>query len=378
MQFEYLKQHMDTLGETQRVPGRYIIVTHHGKRVFEYGAGFADDAKTKPFTADTLVNMYSCTKPVTCTAALQLLEKGKFLLEDPIAKYLPAFKDMTVRHISKSGIEEIKKAENPILIHHLFTMTAGLSYEVNTPSILKVLERKNYTTRELVDAIADEPLLFEPGTAFHYSLCHDVLGALIEVISDMTYDDYLKKNIFEPLGMENTGTKTSDDIFERMADQYILNPETDTVENIGKKNNLFFSGQFRGGGCLISSANDFIRFATAMSLFGKSPEGAQILSKSTINMMRTPQINPIELGATQTTFLNQGYNYGLGVRTAVSSKCGRMMAPGEFGWSGAAGSFILMDPDEEIAIIYVQHRRNSQSENNHPRIRNMVYAELVK
>ena len=103
MSFEHLKKYMDNLGETYGIPGRYIIVTHHGKRVFEHGAGYADDAKTKPFTADTFVNLYSCSKPITCVAALQLLERGKFLLEDPIANYLPAFKNMTVRHISKNG-----------------------------------------------------------------------------------------------------------------------------------------------------------------------------------------------------------------------------------------------------------------------------------
>ncbi len=380
MNFEYLKEHMDNLGETLRIPGRYIIVTHHGKRVFEYGAGYADEAKTKPFSSDTLVNLYSCSKPITCTAALQLLEKGKFLLEDPIANYLPAFKDMTVRHITKNGITEIRKAENPILIHQLFTMTAGLSYDLTSPSIQKAKENKFCTTQDFVNAIANEPLLFEPGTAYRYSLCHDVLGALIEVVSGMTFGEYLKKNIFEPLGMENTGFKATDAVYARMADQYTLDAETDTVKNIGKNNEFRFSPNYESGGAgLISCAEDYIRFVTAMSLFGKSPEDAKILSKSTINMMRATHVIPTELGAPNMgVFGKQGYNYGLGVRTAVGSTCGRRIAPGEFGWDGAAGCFALMDPDEEIAIFYAQHRRNPQMHDNHPRIRNMVYAQLVK
>ena len=165
-----------------------------------------------------------------------------------------------------------------------------------------------------------------------------------------------------------------------MADQYTLDAETDTVKNIGKNNEFRFSLNYESGGAgLISCAEDYIRFVTAMSLFGKSPEGAQILSKSTVNMMRATHVIPTELSVNDIAmFTKQGYNYGLGVRTAVGSPCGRLIAPGEFGWDGAAGCFALMDPDEEIAIFYAQHRRNPQNADNHPYIRNMVYAQLVK
>ncbi len=382
MYFEALKQYMDNLDNTYRIPGRYIIVTHRGKRVFEYGAGYADEAKTKPFTADSLVNLYSTSKPITCAAALQLFERGKFLLEEPISNFLPAFKDMTVRHISKNGTEEIKKAEKPILIHQLFTMTAGLSYDLASHSLLAIKDEScgMCPTVPTVNAIANEPLLFEPGTAYRYSLCHDVLGALIEVISDMPFGEYLKKNIFEPLGMENTGFKTNEDIFSRMADQYTLNPNTDKVEKIGKANPYRLGTMYESGGAgLISCAEDYIRFATAMANFGKSPEGAQILSKATVNLMRATHVIPSELGVNDMNiFCTQGYHYGLGVRTAVGTTTGRLQSRGEFGWDGAAGCYVLMDPDEEIALFYAQHRRNPQNAENHPHIRNMVYAQLMK
>lgn len=381
MSFEALKEYIDNLDELHQIPGRYIIVTHHGKRVFEHGAGFFDEAKTKPFAADSLVNLYSCTKPITCTAALQLLERGKFLLEDPVANYLPAFKEMTVRHVLPGGVTELRKAERPILIHHLFTMTAGLSYALASPSILEVQKSSGgrCPTVETINAIANEPLLFEPGTAFRYSLCHDVLGALIEVISGMSFGEYLKKNIFEPLGMENTGFAVNDEIYARMADQY-TGRESGAIENLGKNNEYRLGSAYESGGAgLVSCADDYIRFATAMSLFGKSPEGAQILSKSTINMMRATHIKPIELGGLMMrAFEPQGYHYGLGVRTAVGTTTGALPSRGEFGWNGAAGSHVIIDPDEEIAVFYKQHKRNSPNAGIQPRIRNMVYAQLVK
>ena len=186
-------------------PGIDMCIYQEHKPIFRYQAGYSDWENKKPVDPQSLYYMFSCTKPITCTAALQLFEKGEFLLTDPVYAYLPEFKDVVVKEVDENGNVSYVEPKRPIIIRDLFTMTAGLDYDLEMEPIkeaIKATGGKN-PTRELVKAMAKKPLSFHPGEKYQYSLCHDVIGALIEVVSDKKLGVYMKENIFEPCGMEN-------------------------------------------------------------------------------------------------------------------------------------------------------------------------------
>ena len=223
--FTKLKNLMDGFME-MGVPGYDCIVYHKGECVYREMNGYTDLEKKIPVKGDERYNIYSCSKPITCTAALQLYEHGKFKLDDKLSKYLPEFDTMYVN--TENGI---KKAENSITIKDLFCMTAGFSYDLNSQELIKLKKDTNgkCPTREAMRYLAKEPLLFEPGTQWHYSLCHDILAAVVEVISDMKFEEYVKKNIFDILGMDNSTFLLPFDEFDTVAAHYVFDNETKKV-----------------------------------------------------------------------------------------------------------------------------------------------------
>ena len=226
--FETTKKFCDSL-LNMGLPGFDLAVYKSGKCILRYMNGFSDLENKIKMQGNERYNIYSCTKGITCVAALQLWENGLFSLEDKLSDYMPEFKEMNVVFD-----DEIKKAQNPILIKHLFEMTAGFSYDLNTPQILKCIEETDgrCPTREVMKYLAKEPLLFEPGERWEYSLCHDVLAAFVEVISGEKFENYVKKNIFAPLKMNNSTLILSEKELETIASQYRF--EKGKPVNIGK------------------------------------------------------------------------------------------------------------------------------------------------
>lgn len=375
MVFTDLKEFLDAV-TNWRIPGADCAVYYENKQVFRYAAGFADAEKRRPLTADNLYFLYSATKVITCTAALQLLEKGRYLLNDPVSAYLPEFAEMHIRTVDNNGTPELVQAKKPITIRNLFTMTAGLSYDLDSPAIQKVREttQGRCPTRETIRAVAAEPLLFEPGTHWNYSLCHDVLGCLVEVISGKRFGAYIREHILDPLGMKETGFDLTEGKKPRLATQYRFNDSIGKAEAIPPINNYRLGSEYESGGAgLISSVDDYITFANTLCNGGRALNGEQILSRSTIDLMRTNQLDE----ALQKDFnwaQMAGYGYGLGVRTMIDrAKGGSLSPPGEFGWGGAAGSYVIIDLENRLALFYAQHMLNNQEPYVHPRIRNIVY-----
>lgn len=357
------------------IPGAACVIYHQGKQVFRHQAGYADVAEKTPILPDTLFNLYSASKLITCTAALQLFEKGKFLLTDPVAEYLPEFGDMAVRK-TVEGREELVKAETPITVGHLFSMTAGLDYDLETPAIQKVREQTAGAcpTREVMKAIAQQTLSFEPGTHWQYSLCHDVLGGLVEVVSGKRFGEYLKEHIFEPVGMNRTSFAFDKEVEQKMASQYIYRDELGRYEQIGKENCFRLGHDYESGGAgLISCTDDYGRFVNALCNDGKTAGGEQILSRATIDLMRLNHLGKTALPDFNWPHL-QGYGYGLGVRTMIDRARGGALSPvGEFGWDGAAGAYALIDVENRLAVFYMQHMMNGKHPYIHPRLRNIIY-----
>ena len=381
MNFEYMKNFMDSLTEWI-IPGNSVVIYKDGKKVFEYSSGYSDLEKKIKKTGEEQLYIYSCSKVATVTAALQLYEQGKFLLSDPLYEYLPEFKKMYV----KDG-DRIKAAENPITIRDLFTMTAGLSYATNTPAFEKArkLTDGKMDTRTVIKCLAEEPLLFEPGARWNYSLCHDVLAVLAEVVSGMRFSEYMKKNIFEPLDMNNSYYHAPNDVI--ISPQYIYEiQDTKNIVELQQKehtsgvvkraygNELVFGENYDSGGAgIITTVDDYAKFAAALANSGTGLNNNRILSSATVKLMKTNQLNEAQRKTMNWRRL-RGYGYGLGVRTLIDkAESGSNSSIGEIGWGGAA---IIADTEEKVALFYAHHMLNPQEEYYQPRLRNVLYSCL--
>ena len=384
MNFEYMKNFMDSLTEWI-IPGNSIVIYKDGKKVFEYSSGYSDLEKKIKKTGEEQLYIYSCSKVATVTAALQLYEQGKFLLSDPLYEYLPEFKKMYV----KDG-DRIKAAENPITIRDLFTMTAGLSYATNTPAFEKArkLTDGKMDTRTVIKCLAEEPLLFEPGARWNYSLCHDVLAVLAEVVSGMRFSEYMKKHIFEPLDMNNSYYHAPNDVI--ISPQYIYEiQDTKNIVELQQKehtsgvvkraygNELVFGENYDSGGAgIITTVDDYAKFAAALANSGTGLNNNRILSSATVKLMKTNQLNEAQRKTMNWRRL-RGYGYGLGVRTLIDkAESGSNSSIGEIGWGGAAGATIIADTEEKVALFYAHHMLNPQEEYYQPRLRNVLYSCL--
>ncbi len=379
MDFTYLDKFLDSLLD-YGFP-MYDCAVHVGyEEVYRRTGGFIDVASRKTHEPDTKYFLYSCSKPITTCAALTLLEKGKFRLHDPIDMYLPEFAEMTVRDKDENGEELLRPAKTKITVRDLFTMTAGFGYNVTCQTIKDAVAATGgkAPTREIIRAFAKEPLFFDPGAYFKYSMCHDVLAALCEVVSGVRFADYVREAVFAPLGMENSAYHISEEEMKtKMATQYNYKNATNSVYEVPLSNYLILGSEYDSGGAgVISTADDYILFAEAMSNGGKGRSGARILAPSTIDMWRAPALTAQQ----KTTFNDDyfcGYSYGLGVRTMENPGFGGSTGPvGEFGWSGAAGSIVYMSPNNNVSVFHAQHTLNPQEGYVLPALRNVVFACL--
>ncbi len=374
MDFKKLTEFIDTL-PAYGIPSADITVFHDHKPLYRHSAGYTDTDAKIPVRGNELYFMYSCTKVVTCVAALQLFERGKFLMRDPVSNFLPEFANVKVRHGAYC-----EPAAVPMTMRQLFTMTAGMSYNLTSAYIQEVQEKTNgrCPTRETVAAMANMPLDFEPGENFQYSLCHDVLAAVVEVISGMKFGEYVRKNIFEPCGMTESGFALTDDVKSRMCPQYRFNDKRGVAEKTPLSNMYVLGTEYESGGAgLISSVNDYIKFVDALACGGVSAVGGRILAPMTVDMMRQNCLSGLPLE----TFKNRwagldGYGYGYGVRTFIDPSAGSLSSPADFGWQGAAGSYMIIDPKNRLSLFYAQHMLNNKEAYVHPRIRNCLYAGL--
>lgn len=361
--FQKLTDYLDSFLK-MGIPGYDCIVLHNGVCVYRHRNGYSNLEKQIRMNGKERYHIYSCTKPITCAAALQLYEKGLLRLEDRLSDFLPEFENMYVK--TQNGL---KKAENSILIRHLLSMTAGFSYDVNHEKVRRIKEQTGgkCPTRRMVEWLAEEPLLFEPGTSFLYSLCHDVLAAVVEVAAGESFSNYVKKNIFEPLGMTHSAFHLSEDEKSSLAEQYRYRQEEGRAVNCGKGNEWEFGPEYDSGGAgCISTVEDMARFAEGLRT------GGIILKPETVDRMAANVLTE----AQRKELWMENYGYGLGVRcpveefdgSAASTACGiQENPPGykeagkgnmkrtDFGWYGAAGAYLAVDRVNQISVYYSQH-----------------------
>ncbi len=374
MNWDILRQFQDGLQEIG-IAGNDLAVYAEGKPVYRYFTGWQNREKRIPITEKTLFRMFSMTKPVTCAAALQLLEEGRFLMNEPLSDYLPEFGQMTVRR--EDGT--LSPAEKPLRIEHLFTMTSGLDYDRQVPEMTGALAEygDGITTRQYARAIARKPLCFEPGSRWLYGLSHDVLGALIEVLSGKKFSEYLKERIFDPLGMKESWFREPE---ERKADVCLrYGRDGEGNWHLSDQQNHHQPGQHESGGAgLTMTTEDYARFACALTNGGMAENGKRILAGRTVELMRSNTLNGVPLRDFQNgSPARAGYGYGFGVRTLIDPAASGGLSPvGEFGWGGAWGTYTLLDPENRVTVVYCEQAEDTKAVYIQRRLRNMVYAAL--
>jgi CubicO group peptidase (beta-lactamase class C family) len=363
-------QVMQDFVDEGKLPGVITLVARHGKIAHFHVCGMMDVESKKPLRDDTLFRIYSMTKPITSIAVMMLHEQGKFLLSDPVSKFIPAFKNSKVYNgMSKTGIKVVP-AERDITIHHLLTHTSGLAYDFTAEPPLDVIYKQaelhdaifysHLSLSEMIERAAQIPLHFHPGTRWQYSIATDVLGYLIEVVSGMPLPDFFEERIFKPLGMMETDFFVPPEKLARLATMYKLTEDGQQIMLDKPENSPFIqpNRNIRGGAGLVSTIGDYLRFVQMMYNGGQL-DGAHLLSRKTIELMARNHVRPEQMPLMVLDEELPGMGFGLGFGVLLDpARAGRLGSPGEFGWGGAAATSWWIDPQEDMyAMLMTQSFR---------------------
>ncbi|WP_374654290.1 serine hydrolase domain-containing protein [Phenylobacterium sp.] len=326
--------------------------------------GWRDVEAKAPMTRDTLFRIASMTKPITSVAALMLVEEGKLRLDDPITKWMPEFKDLKVLKSATGPVDETVPAERDITVDDLMTHRSGLAYAFTSIGpIARGYDQTlgsplggHLTTDEWLAALGTLPLSYQPGDRFHYSHATDVLGFLVGRVAGTSYRDFIVERILKPLGMNDTDFWCPPEKRDRMAKLYRINPKTDAMEDVSFPH-LPGPPEFcAGGGGLISTADDYLRFARMM-LNGGELDGMRYLKRETLELMRQNRLTPAQR---EIPFMGipfwLGQGFGLGVSVITDPEKQAWMgagSQGSFGWPGAFGTWWQADPVEDMVMIYL-------------------------
>ena len=341
--------------ERGRVPGAVALVARRGRLAYFESYGRRDPAAGAPMAKDSIFRIYSMTKPIVSMAAMMLMEGGRFLLSDPIEKYIPELGNRKVA-VTRGSEIDLVDADRSITIQDLLRHTSGLTYEfrgsgpVHKQYMAERIYSRNQSNADQVATLGKLPLIAQPGARWEYSRSTDVLGRLVEVLSGLTLGEYLQRYILAPLGMVDTAFYVPAHELARLAEAFPKDPDTGSgVQLINVREAPKFES---GGGGLVSTAGDYARFLQMLLNRGKF-EGIRYLSRKTIELMTADHLGPIS-GAPD--LLLPGYGFGLGF--AVRLQAGISHVPGSVGqyfWGGLAGTTFWVDPAEELfAIMLIQ------------------------
>jgi CubicO group peptidase (beta-lactamase class C family) len=352
-----VKQHIDDAKHA----GAVTLLARNGKISDVATFGFRDLEAKQPMTPDTIFRIYSMSKVITTVAALILFEEARYGLDDPITDYVPELRNLKV--INAAGDQaEFARLKRPITIRHLLTHTAGFTYDFSAPDALKShwakadIWNENIDFKEFIRRISFVPLAHQPGERYTYGVNTDVLGYFVQVVSGMRFEQFLQERIFGPLKMADTGFDVPPEKTNRLAKLYENGPDK-TLRAVSKPPYGTYAeagkGFPSGGGGLFSTANDYFRFGQ-MLLNDGVLDGKRILSRKTVELMTINQLTFLERPTLDARGAD-GFGFGGSVRLDTA-KSGTLGSVGQFGWSGAATTTFIMDPQEQlIAIFMAQH-----------------------
>jgi CubicO group peptidase (beta-lactamase class C family) len=359
-------------------------VARDGEILFENYYGFADLEKQKLITENSVYRQFSTTKLVVCTAAMLLFERGGFLLNDPISEYFPEWNDTQVAEKLEDGSYQIRPAKRPIQVKDCFSMAMGIGYggADHTNQVMEKVRNQlkaevgDYTLRQDIYAMSKVPIMFDPGTHWLYGFGHELVAGLIEVVSGKTVGEFLKEELFEPLGMKSTGYRYFGDMRDQLVTLYELNEAGNRVPVKGMfDERLEPDAKYEAGGAgLFSSVRDYLAFTQMLACEGNY-KGNKIIGKNTIDLMRANQLNEQQLSEFRNSYLD-GYGYGLGVRTMMDPSKGSNTPIGEFGWTGMMGTYVAIDPSEHVSVVYMHNLQPNMEEYTHHRVRNIAFGAI--
>ena len=394
----------------ERLSGAGVLIGRRGKIPYFETTGFADKESRTRFARDTLVRIFSMTKPVTTVAAMMLYERGAFQLDDALADYIPAFRNTRVWTGGDADLSSTMPAESPITVRQLMTHTAGLTYGFMHANAVDAAYRDNGIEfpgagGELagwIDRLAELPLICQPGSQWNYSVATDVLGRLVEVWSGQSLAEFFASEIFAPLGMHNTGFHVEPANHSRFASLYspLVGGDMSSVGSLTSADNARERGGLKlteaaagsrylqptslysGGGGLVGSMLDYARFAQ-MLLNGGELGGQRLLSRTTVEFMRKNQLpNNNDMAAmgqpvwSETSY--DGIGFGLGWAVVLDPvKAHIITSPGEHHWGGAASTFFWVDPAEELFTVFFTQLMPSSTYPIRRELRARVYQSLV-
>ena len=385
--------HFQKFVDDGRLPGFQVIVGHGGEVAYETTYGCRDIEARTPWSADTIFRLYSNTKIVTAVAALMLWEEGAFELRTPLHTYIPAFKDTPVYKVGTAAAPITVPQLEPIRMWHLFSHTSGLSYGFLHANPVDAIYRNNgfewgvpsgMNLEAVCNKLAELPLAFQPGAEWNYSMSTDVLGRVVEVCSGMALDEFFRTRIFEPLQMSDTAFWCPESKQDRLAALYAPVGPGRTAARLDAMGNPAKEppAALLGGGGLVGTANDYHRFLQMLNNGGEL-NGVRLLSPTTIAMMASNHLpGNADLTAfgrplfAETSF--DGVGFGLAVSVTLDPVAAKVPgSAGDYGWGGAASTWALVDPVEDLTVFFATQLLPSSTWPIRSQIRPLLYQALI-
>ena len=376
--------------DSGKLPGMTVCVMRRGQLAFAETYGKADVERNKPMRPDTIVRIYSMTKPLTSTAIMMLYEEGRFQLDDPISKFIPAFKNPRVYAGGSRGKIDSVPAEREITFRDLLTHTSGLTYGFmeSTPVDAVYRDQKidfgtaTASLTDVVERLAAVPLIAQPGKAWNYSVATDVLGYLVQVISGQPFDVFLREKVLKPLGMLDTDFIVAKDKQERFATCYMPGKDGKlaVMDDPTKSTYLAPRKGYSGGGGLAGTAGDYLRFCKFMLNKGEL-DGVRLLGRKTIELMTSNHLPGDMADMGMPRFSESPYygiGFGLGFSVMINpAKAQILSTAGEYAWGGAASTAFWCDPAEDMAVVLLTQLYPSSTYPIRRDLRVLTYQAIV-
>ena len=376
--------------DSGRLPGLLVAIVRDDRLAWLDTCGYRDVEAQRAVETDTIYRIYSMTKPITSVAALMLYEEGCFQLDDPVAKFIPAFADTRVFAGGDAESFTTTPLARPVTVHDLMVHMSGLTYGFQHEHAVDALYRKHRIEfnanvaplAELVEAAAAEPLVFQPGTRWNYSVSTDVLGRLVEIWSGSPLDTFFAERIFRPLGMRDTGFQVREGQGERLASNYVRAEDGGLalVESAGESRFLEPAVTLSGGGGLVSTASDYLRF-TRMLLGLGTLEGTRILGRKSVELMTANHLPGDLADMGRPRFAEMpfaGIGFGLGVSVTLDPARARILgSPGEYAWGGMASTTFWVDPAEDLIVLLLTQLMPSSTYPIRRELRVLTYQALL-
>lgn len=373
-----------------KIAGCQTLVARHGHVAYFSTLGCTDLERAEPLRDDAIFRIYSMTKPITSVALMTLYEQGYFQLNDPVSRFLPAWKDQKVWVSGDADSPELKAPDQPMTFRHVLSHTGGLTYGGTNHPVDKLFRRegvnrdRNETLSTFIERLANVPLRYEPGTRWMYSVSTDVCGALVEAIAQRPFDEYLQETIFGPLGMTDTSFWVSPEKRDRFSANYQRNPDKTLklIDDPRRESQYYTRPAFlSGGGGLTSTTADYFRFCEMLRRGGEL-DGARVLGPRTLELMHKnhlaggKDLSTMAIGAFSETAY-EGVGFGLGFAMTLGEVEAGGLGAGDYYWGGAASTIFWVDPKEDLVCIFMTQLMPSDTFNFRGQLKNIIYSAIV-